>query len=229
MKSGPASKDQINQLGEYGMEASKLSGVMLCEYERGEYICMEDCPLDALYVFLDGRAKVSFVAENGRSLLLGFYNGRGLIGDLEFMAGSDKAHMGVQAVTPVRCLMVPLALNRGALSSDCRFLMHAGGDLADKLSSSNDNCAQIILYPLEKRLCSYIAATAEYGFFREKRTLTAELLGTSYRHLMRAMAALCEKGLIEKQGKTYRISDRAALLENGMGAYELWNGGTSRA
>ncbi|NCB50315.1 MAG: cyclic nucleotide-binding domain-containing protein [Clostridia bacterium] len=228
MKTSAASRDQIKKLVEYGMEASKLNGVTLCEYEREEYICMEDCPLEALYVFISGRAKVSFIADNGRSLLLGFYNGRGLIGDLEFMTGSDTAHMGIQAVTPVKCLAVPLALNREELQKNCRFLMCAGGDLAEKLSSSNDNCAQIILYPLEKRLCSYIEATAENGCFRERLTLTSELLGTSYRHLMRALEALCEKGVLEKRGKIYHISDRDKLSQNGMGAYELWNGGRQR-
>jgi len=225
MRTDTATKEQLEKLGGYGLDAEALSGVALYEYERGEYICMEDFPLEALYIFLDGRAKVSFVADNGRSLLLGFYDGRGLIGDLEFMTASDTAHMGVQAVTTVRCLSVPLARNREALRQNCRFLMCAGGDLAEKLSISNDNCAQIILYPLEMRLCSYIAATAENGCFCERLTLTAELLGASYRHLMRALAGLCEKGLLYKRGKTYCIPDREALIKNGMGVYELWDGG----
>jgi hypothetical protein len=72
MRTDTATEEQLKKLGGYGLAAEALSGVTLCEYERGEYICMEDCPLEALYIFLDGRAKVSFVADNGRSLLLGF-------------------------------------------------------------------------------------------------------------------------------------------------------------
>lgn len=223
MKAKAASKEQASILCKYGLERARLHGVTVCSYARGEYICMAESPLGAVFIVVSGRAKVSFTAENGRSLLLGFYQDGGLIGDLEFMTDSDTAHMGVQAVTPVTCLSVPVAANREELLENARFLMCAGNGLAKKLGSSNDNCAQIILYPLETRLCSYIAATAEDGYFREKLTETAELLGASYRHLMRALAGLCEKRLLEKRGRAYFVRDRDALMRAGMGLYMTGN------
>jgi CRP-like cAMP-binding protein len=217
------SREQKAILREYGLEPARLRGVAACSYARGEYICLAGFPLRALFIVVSGRAKVSFSAENGRSLLLGFYQDGGLIGDLEFMTGSDTAHMGVQAVTPATCLSVPIAENDAELRENTAFLLCAGNGLAKKLGSSNESCAQIILYPLETRLCSYIAATAEDGCFREKLTETAELLGASYRHLMRALAGLCDRQLLEKRGGAYYIRDRDALIAAGMGLYMTGN------
>lgn len=219
MRTFAASEKQLKLLDEYGLEGAQLRRVSLCRYERGEYLCMAGGPLGALMIFVSGRAKVSFTAYNGRSLLLGFYDACGLIGDLEFMIGSQTARMSVQAVTPVFCLAVPLEANGQGLRENPRFLLRAGRAVAEKLSDSNGNCAQIILYPLETRLSAYIAATAEDGCFREKLTETAELLGSGYRHLMRALSSLCDRKILEKRDKGYYIIDREALLQNGTGRY----------
>jgi CRP-like cAMP-binding protein len=79
MRNHAAPVEELKILNHYELESARLRGVTICEYEPGEYICMEDCPLEALLIVISGRAKVCFSAENGRILLLGFYNESGFI------------------------------------------------------------------------------------------------------------------------------------------------------
>jgi hypothetical protein len=53
------------------------------------------------------------------------------------------------------------------------------------------------------------------GFFVEKKTEVSEILGTSYRHLLRTFDRLCEKGVLKREGRGYRIADNNLLHEIG--------------
>ncbi len=47
----------------------------------------------------------------------------------------------------------------------------------------------------------------------QKLTEIAELLGTSYRHLIRVINKLCDKEIIKKEKNALKIINRAALEE----------------
>lgn len=73
-------------------------------------------------------------------------------------------------------------------------------------------------YALENKLCSYINASAtelqdSKRIYTESLSETAELLGASYRHLQRILKSLCEKNILEKQGKYYLIIDEKKLTD----------------
>ena len=199
-------------LQKYGVDASVLQGVCLLAYEKGEYLSREGMPFAKIYIVLHGKAKVFCDVENGRRLLISFYEEGGLIGDLELMTDMEVASASVQALTEGACIAIPLQKeNRAYLRENVAFLNIVGKSLANKLERSSKNGAHIILYPLEERLCSYIDVTVENDLF--------EVIGTSYRHLLRELNRLVENGILEKCGKHYRIKDRAALKQKSRDFY----------
>lgn len=207
-------------LQKYGVDASALQGVCLLAYEKGEYLSREGMPFAKIYIVLHGKAKVFCDVENGRRLLISFYEEGGMIGDLELMTDMEVASASVQALTEGACIAIPLQKeNRTYLRENVAFLNIVGKSLANKLERSSKNGAHIILYPLEERLCSYIDVTVENDLFEERLTEVAEVIGTSYRHLLRELNRLVENGILEKCGKHYRIKDRAALKQKSRDFY----------
>ena len=210
-------------LEDYGFTSNELIDVSVFEYAEGEFICKEEQPIDQLLFLYEGNAKVCCNMENGKSLLLCFYHSGGLIGDLELMIDCHTAKTSVQAISRVKCVSVPVKLNQAALHSNIRFLNNVGSALARKLERCSKNSSFIILYPLETRLCSYIEAMCKDGSFRDNLTEIAELLGISYRHLLRSLQNLCADGVLEKGKTGYRIKDYAALHRLARNFYEPVN------
>lgn len=179
-------------------------------FKKNEYICREAEELKYLFFFIEGKAKVYTTLSNGKSLLLSFYQGFRVIGDLE-MINRQSANNNVQVIEDTFCIGVPLEKVRACLLNDAKFLRYICNSLSEKLSSCAKNSSINLLYPLENRLASYILATGED--LDGSLTEISELLGTSYRHLLRTLNSLCSKGIIKKKGNGFEILDRAVLLK----------------
>lgn len=207
-----AGREQKEVLQTYGLDQEILEGVSLVIFEKGEYISHETQPIGYLLFALSGEAKVFCDLENGRRFLVSFYQSGGIIGDIEIMMGRKEATASVQALTEFSCIMIPTTeKNLAYVRSNPVFLAVVAENLAYKLERSTKNGAHIILYPLEVRLCSYIDVANEDGFFSEKLTEVAEVIGTSYRHLLRELNRLVEIEILEKNGKVYRIRNEKEL------------------
>lgn len=199
------------RLDEYGLSGLDLSGAALLGYEPGEWFLREGQEIEYLYILVSGKAKVCVGARNGRSLLLCYYISEGVVGDLELMTGRRLASTSMQAVTPLLCVGLPLARYAPILRSHLPFVLRAGEELARKLESRVQSSTEAILRPFEARLCDYLLQTAQDGVCSERLTDVAELLGCSYRHLLRCLGRLCREGLLEKLSRGYRVRDPAAL------------------
>ena len=53
----------------------------------------------------------------------------------------------------------------------------------------------------------------DYLYFHESLSDTAELLGTSYRHLQRTLKKLQEDGIIDRYSKGYIVLDYDQLMD----------------
>jgi CRP/FNR family putative post-exponential-phase nitrogen-starvation transcriptional regulator len=220
LKEVPWTSHHTRLLDEYQISLDGLNGIKGLQYKKGEFICIEGLPMIYLLFILEGKAKVCFQTENGKNLLLCFYHSGGTIGELELMMHDYRAKTSVQTISSVQCVGLPFTQNSEILLSNTIFLHHAGTSLARKLDRSTRNSAHIILDTLEARLSSYIEITNQQGIFQDKLTDVAELLGTSYRHLLRVLEKLCTKGILEKQARGYIIADNTALKKTGKGFYE---------
>ena len=171
----------------------------------GRDIARQGEPLTCLYVFLEGRAKVVRLMENGRTMLHAFYQGVSLLGDLEMCRGDYTARTSVRAVTDAWLIGFELAGRREAMLNDPRLLRLMCRELAAKLEQASESAAQNLLYPLSDRLVAYMREAQPGGVFSESLTGTAELLGVSYRHLHRTLKALEQAGRVRRVPGGYRL------------------------
>lgn len=196
---------------QYSLEGIILREKVLLKFEPGEFICIEGKEIGYLFVVVKGKAKVCTTSIDGKVLLLCFYENGGMLGDVELMLDSGDTNTNVQAITDVECIGIPYHLNKSVLKNDVKFMNYVGQSLAKKLNRCSKNCTLTILHPLECRLCSYLSVASEKGIFSEKLTETAELLGTSYRHLLRTLEQLCKENIIERKNGYYSIKNKKLL------------------
>ena len=208
-------EEQMEVLYSYGMENCNLEHLVQVTYESGEFLCMEGYDMKYLLVLLDGKAKVSITTSDGKVLLLCFYMSGGIFGDVELMMDTPETKSNVQAVTRVTCIGIPLDVNKERLKGNLYFMNYVAGSLARKLDRCSKNSAFTILHTLESRLCSYMLLASEQGIFQEKLTEVAELLGTSYRHLLRTLEQLCKQDILRKEQYGYRIVNMQLVQQKG--------------
>lgn len=197
-------KHQINQY----FSSDMTNFVNLYFWKKGDFICHEGDTVNHLFFFAKGRAKIYITLKNGKSLLLCFYEPLKIIGDIEIMT-NHTATASVQVIEDTYCLGIRKDVVEKKLLDDPHFLKFLAKSLSLELERSSKNSSINLLYPVENRLASYILATSvnQNGtlLFRENLTQLAELLGTSYRHLMRSINLLCQKEIIKRNQKTLEI------------------------
>ncbi|MBS4538854.1 cyclic nucleotide-binding domain-containing protein [Clostridium sp. D2Q-11] len=201
-------------------EKDMTPSMELILFDKNEHICREQERLDYFYFLVEGKAKVYKLLENGRSLLLTFYNPLVVIGDVEFI-DIDVATSNVQALEKTICLGIPMNELRKEITSDTKFLKYVCKVLGYKLDRISKVSSINLLYSVENRLASYLLAIAPNDsantnideFFTCKLTEMAELLGVSYRHLLRTINTLCEKRIIKRNKGSITILNRDLLKE----------------
>ncbi len=195
--------------------------IKLFKFERNDYICIEGENMSHFMFFIEGKAKLFKTLPNGRTVLLSFYKPLQIIGDIEIVK-NQAASGTIQALSDCYCLVIPMDKARKELTEDSKFLKFTCESLAEKLSLISMNSSINLLYPLENRLASYINESSvskkgknskEYIDFDENLVDIAELLGSSYRHLLRTFNGLCKKGVLEKDNIGYSIVDKDLLTE----------------
>ena len=191
----------------------------LLKFDKYEYLSREEEDLEYLLFFIQGKAKVFKTLPNGRSLLFAFYNSIRVIGDIEIVK-NQSATSTIQALSTCYCLAIPMKKARLELTNDRKFLKFTCESLAEKLAAVSMNSSINLLYPLENRLASYINEFLTndedsniYIDFDENLVNIAELLGSSYRHLLRTLNTLSKKGVLEKEDGKYKVINKVLLEE----------------
>ena len=204
------------RLSEIGLADIDMAGIYILRFKKGEFICIEGQPILYLFILLEGKAQVYLTSNDGKTLLLTFYTSEGILGEVELLTDC-VATTSVQAITDVCCIGIPLIRYKEYLKNNIKFMNHIGSELAAKFSRSTRNSTANILYPLETRLCAYISMSCEGNRFNQKLTEVAELLGTSYRHLLRTLEKLCSQEILERIPNGYLIRDPGALAQKSSG------------
>jgi len=188
-------------------------------FKKGEHICIDGEPIDYLLFFIKSKAKIYTALKNGRNTLICFYNPFKLIGELEIIK-SEPAISSIHVVEDSYCLGIPIKIVNENLVKDINFMRLISESLGEKLKKLSKNSSINLNYPLENRIASFIIASKntskkngkEILIFNENLMEVAELLGTSYRHLLRSLKALCEKKIIIKNEMHYEVLDYNKLL-----------------
>ncbi len=218
MKRSAVTPSQLAQLSRYSVPADAMTLCQLIQCGPGELLCQDDQQADMLYFLLQGRAKVLIPGENGEQLILCFYDGFGVVDDMELFLRDGRYHVSCEAITELTAIGIPLQQNREALLASNYFLQQTCTSFALSLQR-NRNHFQNLLYSAEERLCSYIVQSQCGGLWKENLTQTAELLGISYRHLLRVLHGLCEKNILRRAESHYIIQNMPQLRQLNRGFF----------
>lgn len=204
--------------------------MVVTKFAKDEYIFNERGNIHYLYIFLNGKVKVCSLLSNGKQQLLNLITGISIMGDLELFNISNP-FITIQAVNESYAIAIPLSFTQDFLYKDPVFLKHIGTLLAQKIYVFTSNTALNMNYQVKNRLCSYISFVSkkimieqqECLYYHENLADTAELLGTSYRHLQRTLKDLKENGIIERYQKGYIVTDKTKLAELSSNEYFIGN------
>lgn len=213
MKQTTLTKKQLEMLDQYYIPDKIKKEAVHLSYQKGELLCEQDAYLPYLLIIITGKIKVCITEANGKNLLLSFYYPGSILGDVELLHDSKSA-ANVTAITFVACIGIPMKACKQSLIQYPLFLKYTSQTMATKLVKSSKLNATNMLYTLENRLCAYIEATNEDAYFEENLTQLSELLGSSYRHLLRCMHLLCKNQVLEKCTRNkYKILDFKQLRQ----------------
>ena len=223
-----ALKYYINKYGISGAFLNDMTEYMvLHSFSKGEHIFRANEKIEYLYFMVDGKAKVYTLLKNGKSLLIRFYKPFTVLGDVE-LTGRLAAVSNTEVISPAVCIGISYKNLQAHAADDPVFLKFICRSLGEKLAKNSMTSSINLLYPLENRLASYILAIAPGNksassfdeIYTEKLTELADLLGTSYRHLMRTINALSMNKVIEKRNNKIIILDHMSLEKLAGDVYE---------
>lgn len=204
----------IPEIESYG--ADRLT---LIAAEKGDMLHLEfrENETEKLIFLVEGIMKNYAVTENGRKTLLHFSENFEMLRDLEFLNISGMS-VRLEAVGKVKFLEVDLRGKREQMMNNPAFLQAMLQQIGRKLAKTTIAQTMTAVYPLGSRLSSYLLyMTAEQKgenkVFSENLIETAELLGTSYRHLLRMLKEFCEAGALVHLKKGYRVADEDWLAD----------------
>lgn len=198
-----------------------LDRLTLHRYKTRDYLVKSKDPLKYLLFLVEGKAKVFMSMENGKSLLMRFFEPFDLIGDVEF-ACQDPYICNLQAITEVICLGLDVNLVKSSISENTNLLLFICKTLGRKMVALDTAAAINQVYPLENRFASYLTAITDHlgdnsgiikELYAENLTELASLLGTSYRQLTRVIKKFKDKGILERKGNEFIVLDQQQINE----------------
>ncbi|HCX04497.1 MAG TPA: cyclic nucleotide-binding protein [Clostridiales bacterium] len=192
-----------------------INQLQLVKYDSGENILQAEEKLEKLYFFVEGKLKVYTFQENGRSLLLSFYTKFDSIGEVELFKDL-KITNPVDAITDSYLLSIPVEVLKDKVMDYPPFLRYIIRTLTEKLNDLSTQSAFNLLYPLKNRLASFLwmhNTGKKEIILKDSFKEIAEYLGTTYRHLHRALKELEDEGLIRRNRRIISISNEKKLKE----------------
>lgn len=184
-------------------------------YEKDESILQAEFDLEYYYLLVDGKIKISYLLENGKSILLKFYKEFNSLGDLELLK-NIPVRCNVEAVKDSYLIAIPSDILRKTYLDNPKFLHHIIDSLSEKLYATLNNSSYNLVYPLINRLSSYLVehiTDKDYVILNSPFKEIAQFLGTTYRHLNRTFNELESKSIIKCENKTIYILDEDRLRE----------------
>jgi CRP-like cAMP-binding protein len=184
-------------------------------YEKDESIFKAETKLECYYLLVEGKIKISYLFENGKSMLMKFYNDFNSIGDLELLKDLPIT-CDIDAIEDTYLISISSELLRKEYMENPKFLRHLVESLSEKLYTTINNSSYNFVYPLINRLSSYLVEHLKdknYIVLKSSFLEIAQFLGTTYRHLNRTLKELEAKGIIKCENKTIYILDEVKLRE----------------
>lgn len=204
-----------NHLQRY-MESDLLSISELVYFDKNEYLIQAGFPSDHLYFLVSGEVIISSYTATDKSTCVSYCRKPTMIGEAASLWQMIPSR-SVRAITSCVCIAINLNLHRQKLLHDRLFLQNVCQVLAYKLNDENGLCGNLS-EALEIRLSRFILSNSPGDTFAFQLTNCADILNTSYRHLLRMMKGFCMMGALEKRKNGYQVLNRNLLQQISEGA-----------
>ena len=163
-----------------------------------------------LYYLLEGRCRIRTLNQEGKSFILNSIIAPALVGEIELI--TEDVSFSVETIDRCTLIALPFESCREKLLKDSGFLLRLCELLTEKEREHALKLVQYTSYPLENRLSAFILENAVNDRLSIKKTVIAESLGVSYRHLETVMKNFTEKGILSKNRLVYTITDKEELI-----------------
>lgn len=204
MRKTAFSERYMDVLNDFGLSDIERTNLSILEFDKGDIVCRENQLIGSLLICVSGHGRSYVNERNGKSLILNIFKRGYVIGDYELIM--DFATLTtVIADTSMACIAIPLGVYRQYLLSNNAFMRKIAEILANKLYASLHHSAASRLMPLEYRLCVHLLKVNHHGKFNSRLTDTADMLGVSYRHLLRTISSLVSMGMMSKTSEGYTV------------------------
>ena len=180
------------------------------EYLKGDDL-FGDRP--ALYYMISGKARVYRTDAKSRVILNNL--SKGSVFGVAGLFGSSGNSSSVIALTKCRCVLFRQDAVEKMLSRDFNFTRNYISFLSDRIRFLNGRIESFTAGDGERSLAAYILKLPSDNGYAEiclKMSAVAAALNMSRPTLYRSFAALCGKGLIEKDGSRIKIISREKLM-----------------
>ena len=168
-----------------------------------------------LYFLVEGKAQVSYYLANGKQSIIMIITPFSVIGDMEFL-GNHQVQMNVITTETSTFLGIRKsdALQYGY--DDARFLRFIIQNMSQKLRMSGQYQLSYDV-PLINRVAMYLLRQPMQDAHMnvESKTLVADFLGTTIRHLNRTIKTLEADGIVTWQKSKVIVHDLAKLQTYG--------------
>jgi CRP-like cAMP-binding protein len=192
-----------------------LEEAQLHLYGKEELILQAEAELEYYYLLVDGKVKISYLFENGKSMFLKFYEDFNSLGDVELLRGTPVV-CNVEATQDTYLIAIPSEILRKDYLNNVKFLRHLVESLSEKLYATINNSSYNYVYPLINRLSSYLierVTDKDYIILNSSFEEIAQFLGTTYRHLSRTFKELETESIIKCENKLVYIINEHRLRE----------------
>jgi CRP-like cAMP-binding protein len=192
----------------------------LNHFEKGEFIFSQGEPAQYLYVLVKGKIKIYTTSAEGKTLILSFKTPLEVVGDIEYVQEINTINT-VEAVSTVHMIGIRYAILKRFVKDYSPFLNFILKNITEKFYLKTISMSLNIMSSVEVRLASYLLSVTsdenEQSLIGQLSTTsltdTANLIGTSYRHLNRVIHQFCADGLVERSKGLILIKDRARLKD----------------
>jgi CRP-like cAMP-binding protein len=190
----------------------------LNRFDKGEFIFSQGEHAQFLYFLVKGKIKIYRTSSEGKTLILSFKTPIEVVGDIEYVQEINTINT-VEAVSTVHMIGIRHTILKKFLKDYSPFLNFILKIITEKFYLNSNSMSLNLMSSVEVRLASYLLSVTsdenEQSLNGQLSTTsltdTANLIGTSYRHLNRVIHQFCADGLVERSKGLILIKNRDRL------------------
>lgn len=185
--------------------------VYLVETKANETLIYQGDESTTLYFLVEGRCRVTAINGNGKLFVINTIEAPDLVGEIELISEDDS--FSVETIEKSKLLALPYDKCKKKLLKDNYFLLSLCELIIEKERRHAIKLTQVNSFPLENRLAEFLLDNQINNEISLKKTIIAESLGVSYRHLEKVMNDFVINKILKKDKFVYTIINKKKLID----------------